>query len=457
MSISFKSVNPWTGEIIAEFRPFSASKIAERLNQSALAFSSWKIRSINERLSILQELNKIILRERQNLALAMSEEMGKTLTEALAEIDKSRNLMDLLLEKSPEWIQEVRRDENGRKARIRLEALGGILLVMPWNFPLWQVCRAALPALCAGNVVLLKHAPNVFGFASRLEQLFLEAGFPDGVFLNLMVDVPALEGIIAHKAVAAVSFTGSENAGRSLAALAGTNLRKCVLELGGSDPFLVLGDADLATAAKMAVTSRMLNNGQSCIAAKRFMVQEDGADEFVLMLVRYLSEYKPGNPSHPNTRLGPLARPDLVKNLMRQYESSVKSGARERYVMQAAYPEKASVFLPRIVSHVKPGMACFDEETFGPLLSVSTFRTEKEAISLANQSQYGLGATIYSKDEEKANFIAGQLDCGSVAINCLMRSDPALPFGGIKASGYGKELGREGLEAFCNQKVILLN
>ena len=457
MKTNFYSVNPWTGEALAAFPAHTGEEVRKKLDEALHAWQQWKQSSTDQRLGLLSRLKLLLQRDRDGLAFSMSEEMGKTLSDARAEVDKSVLLIDFLLEKVQEWMEEKPLKEKGRKALLLPEPLGGILLVMPWNFPLWQVCRAALPALCAGNVVLLKHAPNVFRFSARLEKLFLEAGFPSGVFQDFRVEVAELEQLVSHPAVAAVSLTGSEAAGRSMAALAGKYLKKCVLELGGSDPFIVLDDADVPAAAELAAVSRMLNNGQSCISAKRFLVHESVIERFSWLLVQKISEYRPANPCLPATRLGPLARPDLVNNLQRQRKESILAGAKELFSMQDPVPAGASVFQPVVLTHVQPGMPAFDEETFGPLVAITRFWSIEEAVSLANRSRYGLGASVHSLDAEKARFLAGQLACGTVAINRLMRSDPALPFGGIKASGYGKELAREGFEEFCNKKVLLMD
>lgn len=457
MKTNFYSVNPWTGETLAAFPANTSQEVGKKLDQAFLAWQQWRQSSIDQRLDILRRLKVLLQRDRDELAFSMSEEMGKTLSDARAEVDKSILLIDFLQAKVPEWMEEKPLQEKARKATMLLEPLGGILLVMPWNFPLWQVCRAALPALCAGNVVLLKHAPNVFLFSGRLERLFLEAGFPAGVFQDFRVEVSDLEQLFSHPAVAAVSFTGSEAAGRSMAALAGKYLKKCVLELGGSDPFIVLEDADVPAAAELAAVSRMLNNGQSCISAKRFLVHESVIERFSWLLVQKISEYRPANPCLPATRLGPLARPDLVSNLQRQRKESILAGAKELFSMQDTVPAGASVFQPVLLTQVMPGMPAFDEETFGPLVAITGFRSLGEVVSLANNSRYGLGASVHSADAEKAMLVARQLACGTVALNRLMRSDPALPFGGIKASGYGKELAREGFEEFCNKKVLLMD
>jgi succinate-semialdehyde dehydrogenase/glutarate-semialdehyde dehydrogenase len=457
MKMNFYSVNPWTGEILAAFPAHSAKEAGRKLDKALVSWQQWKQLPVDQRLALLAQLKVLLQRNRDELAFSMSEEMGKTFSEARAEVDKSVLLIDFLQAKVPEWMEEKPLQEKGRKANVLLEPLGGILLVMPWNFPLWQVCRAALPALCAGNVVMLKHAPNVIRFSEKLETLFLEAGFPNGVFQGFRVEVADLVQLVSHTAVAAISFTGSEAAGRSMAALAGKYLKKCVLELGGSDPFIVLDDADVPAAAELAAVSRMLNNGQSCISAKRFLVHDSVIERFSWLLIQKISEYRPGNPCLPGTRLGPLARPDLVSNLQRQQKESIQAGAKVLFSMQDPVPARASVFQPVVLTDVQPGMPAFDEETFGPLVAITGFRSMGEAVSLANNSRYGLGASVHSADAEKAQMLARQLACGTVALNRLMRSDPALPFGGIKASGYGKELAREGFEEFCSKKVLLMD
>ena len=451
----FKSRNPWSGELIAEFESFGETEVLSKLALSRAAFTSWKEKVISFRLEKMDRLMNLLRRDADMLAFSMSEEMGKTITEARAEVQKSITLIDFNRRNAESWLAESKPESSGRNARLKPEPLGGILLVMPWNFPLWQVIRAAVPALCAGNVILLKHAPNVFRFSASLQSLFLEAGFPEGVFQEFRVDVNQLELIVSHEAVAAVSLTGSEAAGRSMAALAGKHLKKCVLELGGSDPFIVMKDADLSRVAGLAAASRMINNGQSCIAAKRFLVHHSLVQDFSFRLLAALSEFRPGNPCLAATRLGPLARPDLVENLLVQKTNSVQAGARLVYEMKAGFPEGSPFFLPVLLADVKPGMPAFDEETFGPLACISTFYTEEEAVSLANNTRYGLGASVHSGDEETARRIASRLQCGTVAINTLMRSDPALPFGGIRASGFGKEMAEEGMKEFCNLKVIM--
>lgn len=451
----FRSVNPWSGELISETLAMGEKEVQSLLSKSELAFKTWSRTDLSVRLNCLETLGKLIALNSEFLSTAMSEEMGKPIIEARAEITKSGSLLEFYCKNTGAWLEKKNSGAGAKKAGIARYPLGGILLVMPWNFPLWQVLRGAVPALCSGNVILLKHAPNVFGFSAKLEKLFDEAGFPEGVFQNLLVDVPALDGIVSHNAVSAVSLTGSEAAGRSMAALAGKNLKKCVLELGGSDPFIVLPDANLELVSKMAAASRMINSGQSCIAAKRFLVHDSISEVFAERISFELDQFRPGNPILDETKMGPLARPDLVLALEEQLSATLSAGAKLAYRMEASFPETASCFLPTLLTDVKPGMPAFDEETFGPLAVLTSFSTIEEAIALANSSRFGLGASVHSENEELAREIAERLDCGTVAINSVMRSDPSLPFGGIKASGFGRELAEEGLAEFVNLKVIM--
>ena len=451
----FESINPFNTQKIAEFQSLTPGEIDFKLKRSASAYAHWKNSALTYRLGLLENLAKLIEIEHEKLSIAMVEEMGKTISEAKAEVSKCVTGIRFFIEKSPEWLQFETVKSEAKSSFIYHQPLGGILLVMPWNFPLWQVLRAAVPALCVGNVVLLKHASNVFGYSVLIEELFQKAGFPEGVFENLIIEVSDLEQVTSSESVAAISLTGSERAGRSMASLAGKYLKKCVLELGGSDPFIVLPDANLMFAAEMAAKARMINNGQSCIAAKRFLVHQSVENEFIPLFVENLKKYTPADPLLESSLLGPQARPDLVTALEAQVSKSVEQGA--QLVYQSIDPfDSGYFFLPVLLKNVKPGMATFDEEVFGPVASISTFTEESEAVVLANSTKYGLGASIYSANENKALEMALQLDCGTVSLNSMVRSKPALPFGGIKASGYGRELSRLGLLEFSNAKTITI-
>lgn len=452
--MTFTSINPFNLERLAEYHPIKELEITSRLAQSRLAFSDWKNTELKDRLQLLGRLADCIDKKADWLAFQMSEEMGKTLAESKAEVIKCAMGARYFQEHAEAYLLPKTIQSDSRSSTLVFQPIGGVLLVMPWNFPLWQVLRAAIPALCVGNTIILKHAPNVMRFAHHIEALFVEAGFPNGVFTNLILDVGDLERVVANEAVAAVSLTGSEFAGRSMARVAGKFLKKCVLELGGSDPFIVLADADLKKAGNLAAQARLINNGQSCIAAKRFIIHESIEDDFLDHFVSELEKFKPGDPTLPETKLGPMARKDLAEALERQKQQSIQMGGHLFYEMKAD-TTNGFFSLPAIITGAKPGMVCFDEETFGPLSSVSTFSTIQEALDLANHTRFGLGATIHTQDEAQAQKLAEKLDCGTVAINSMVRSKPMLPFGGIKSSGYGKELSEFGMYEFANAKAIV--
>lgn len=451
----FKSINPFNQKLIAEIPSLKEKELVNRLAVSRIAFADWKETTVNERAKLLVCLAEVIENKADWLALEMAGEMGKTFTEAKAEVLKCGVGARFFAQSAHSYLDPRIIVSDARFSSVVFQPLGGIFLVMPWNFPLWQILRAAIPALLVGNTILVKHAPNVMRFALHVEALFAEAGFPNGVYTNLPIDVSEIERVVASEAVAAVSLTGSERAGRSIAGIAGKYLKKCVLELGGSDPFIVMPDADLVQAGKMAAQARLINNGQSCIAAKRFIVHESVEKSFLEQFVAQLSSCKPGDPILPETQLGPLARKDLADTLERQKQQSIEMGARLHYQMEP-FASTGFFALPSILTGCKPGMVCFDEETFGPLSAVCSYSSLQEAIDLANQTRYGLGATIHTADEAKAQEIALKLDCGTVAINSMVRSKPMLPFGGVKTSGYGNELSEWGMQEFANVKSIVV-
>jgi succinate-semialdehyde dehydrogenase/glutarate-semialdehyde dehydrogenase len=333
---------------------------------------------------------------------------------------------------------------------VRYDPIGAVLAIMPWNFPFWQVFRFAAPSLMAGNVALLKHAPNVNMCSLTIEDLFTEAGFPAGVFQSLIVDVDVVEKIINHNIVQAVTLTGSERAGASVASIAGSNIKKSVLELGGSDPFIVLADANLDNAARTGATSRMLNAGQSCIAAKRMIVVESVHDEFVEKFRNEINKIKVGDPLAEGVTMGPMARMDLAESLEKQLKASLEKGAK----LELGGSRNNCIFEPTLITNVKPGMAAFDQETFGPLATVIKARDEAEAVELANKTEYGLGASLWTTDLTRAEQLSAEINSGSVFINAMVKSDPRLPFGGIKKSGYGRELSHHGIKEFVNAKTV---
>jgi len=380
-------------------------------------------------------------------------EMGKPIKEAVAEIEKCAKVCAYYAENAIDFLRDEALDTPHGNGYLHYNPLGVILAVMPWNFPFWQVFRFAAPAIMAGNTCLLKHASNVPKCALDIERIFIEAGFPDDIFNTLLIGSSGVGHVIEHEQVMAVTLTGSELAGSSVAATAGKNIKKSVLELGGSDPFIVLNDADVKAAAMTAVTGRMLNTGQSCIAAKRFILEKGISDEFTQQYIARLDELKYGNPMELDTDFGTLARKDLAEEIFEQVKESLKKGAK---IVHGKLPEliDSAFFPPIILSELKPGMPAYDEEIFGPVASFFTVDNLNEAVQIANQSQFGLGASVWTGDDEKARFMADKIESGAVYINQMMFSDPSVPFGGIKKSGYGRELSFLGIREFVNQKTV---
>ena len=449
---AFQSIHPFTLEILQEHTLMDGGAVSQRLQQAEQAYAIWRRLPCSERAMILNRTAELLLRNQQELARLITLEMGKVIPESMAEIEKCAWVCRYYAENSEAFLADSPRKAGFRNSFITYEPAGAILGIMPWNFPFWQVFRYAAPALMAGNVTLLKHAPNVCGCSKKIESLFLEAGAPEGVFQSLIIDTAQVEQVIASPVVQGVTLTGSNRAGSAVAALAGKYTKKSVLELGGSDALLVLADADIQTTATSALQSRMQNAGQTCISAKRFIVVQEAADAFMQELLKGIHLLKSGNPFETGITTGPLARPDLSHNLQRQLELSIQQGA--ELIHGGSFHQCQAD--PALLMHVQPGMPAFDEETFGPVACVTIVPDETAAIALANQSRFGLAASIWSSDIEKATAVARQLEAGSVFINALVKSDPRLPFGGTKESGYGRELGREGLLEFVNLKTIVV-
>lgn len=420
------------------------------LQQAEQAYAIWRGLPFNVRAVVLNRTAELLLRDQQELARLITFEMGKVIPESMAEIEKCAWVCRYYADHTESFLADTNRDAGFRNSFITYEPAGAILGIMPWNFPFWQVFRYAASNLMAGNVTLLKHAPNVCGCSKKIESLLLEAGAPEGVFQSLIIDTAQVEQVIASPVVQGVTLTGSNRAGSAVAALAGKYTKKTVLELGGSDALLVLADADMQQAATTALQSRMHNAGQTCISAKRFIVVQQAADAFMQELLKGIRLLKAGNPFDSGITTGPLARPDLSLNLQRQLEQSVQQGA--QLIHGGSFHQCQAE--PSLLLHVQPGMPAFDEETFGPVACVTIVPDETAAIALANQSRFGLAASIWSSDLDKATAMARQLEAGNVFINSPVKSDPRLPFGGIKESGYGRELGREGLLEFVNVKTI---
>ena len=446
----FKSIHPFDQSLVGEFPLMNASKVQEKLDLASNAFKEWKKSSYTHRSSLMLKAAALIRQNKEAYARTITLEMGKLLSEAQAEVEKSATACEYFAMNAEAFLKDQPIATEAKASYISFQPIGAVLAIMPWNFPFWQVFRFAAPALMAGNVGLLKHAPNVTKCSLLIEKIFQEAGFPTGVFQSLIIDVNLVEGIIASDIVQGVALTGSEVAGSQVASIAGKNIKRTVLELGGSDAFIVFPDADMDRTVKIATQSRMQNVGQSCIAAKRFIVLKEIKDEFVSRFKESIEALIQGNPFSDAITLGPLARLDLAEKIETQLKKSVEKGAR----LLTGGNRNGCNFQATLLDNVQPGMTAFDEETFGPLAAVITAKNEAEAIALANQTRYGLGATVWTNDLEKAQRIARDLDSGSVLINTLMRSDVRLPFGGVKKSGYGRELSALGIKEFVNVKTI---
>jgi succinate-semialdehyde dehydrogenase/glutarate-semialdehyde dehydrogenase len=449
---TFKSINPFDQSVIEEYELITDQQLDDSLAKAELAFLHWRKFSFAERSKLFHQLAKVLRDKKEELAKLMTLEMGKIIKESRAEIEKCANCCDYYADHGEEFMRDEAIKTEAKKSLVAFEPIGAVFAIMPWNFPFWQVIRAASPTLMAGNVMLLKHAPNVSGCSKAIEKIFLEAGFPEGVFQSLIVDIDVTEKIISHVIVQGVTLTGSEIAGSSVGSLAGKHIKKSVLELGGSDPLIILDDADLDKAVKIGLQSRMQNAGQSCIAAKRFIILEKVKDEFIQKMSDGVQKLKQGNPLDETFTTGPMARLDLAEKLEKQETASVREGA----VMIAGGERNGCNFQPSLLDYVRPGMPAFNEELFGPVAAIITAKDEDDAIFLANINRYGLGAAIWTGDSERGERIGRQINSGSVFINSLVKSDPRFPFGGVKKSGYGRELSKYGMHEFVNVKTIFI-
>ena len=447
------SINPHTGQPVHSIALLDAAGLEQRLASAAAASAAWAAKPLAARASVLEAVAAALRAQAAQLQQAMTAEMGKLAGEALAEIEKSARCCEHYAGHAASYLADEVVATEAADSRVVQQPLGCVLAVMPWNFPVWQVLRCAAPALMAGNVVLLKHASNVPGCARLLGAVFAAAGVPEGVFGVLHIDNEQAAQVIADVRVAGVALTGSERAGRSIAATAGKHLKKCVMELGGSDAFIVLADADLPAAAAAAAASRFDNAGQTCIAAKRFIVVDAVADAFVAELAAQAAQRRGGDPADPATTLAPMARADLRDELERQVQASIAAGA--QLVMGGAPQAGSQTAYPAtILDRVVPGMPAFDEELFGPVAAVVRARDAEHALALANASQYGLAGSIWTGDVAIGQALALRLECGAVFVNAVVRSDVRLPFGGIKRSGFGRELGALGIREFTNAKTL---
>jgi succinate-semialdehyde dehydrogenase/glutarate-semialdehyde dehydrogenase len=451
--MSIQSVNPYNNQVIKSFEEDSEDKVNQVLEMAGDTFRFWKKTTFAYRSELMRKAANILRSKAQAFAKLMAQEMGKPIKEGIEEVNKCALTCDYYADNAEKFLQDEVITGEGTKNVITYQPLGAVLAIMPWNFPFWQVFRFAVPTLMAGNVGLLKHASNVPQCALAIEAVFLQAGFPQGVFQTLLVGTSTVEKLIAHDSVQAVTLTGSEKAGSKVASLAGKYIKKSVMELGGSDPFIVLPDADLDYAAQMAVKSRMINTGQSCICAKRFIVFQSVADKFTQLMTKYMLQLKMGNPLEDHVDYGPMAREDLAEELLDQVKRSVDKCA--VIVTGGSRPVKGGAFFhPTILTNVLPGTPAYEEEMFGPVAAIITVRDEEEAIHVANDSRYGLGGSVWTKDLKKGETIARQIESGFVTVNDIVKSDPRLPFGGIKKSGYGRELSHLGIREFTNIKTL---
>ncbi len=452
------TVNPATAEPIAEYQTMTSGEIREAITRSYWDYISWKELSISERSVLMKRLAELLRLEKEQHAALISREMGKPLLQAVAEVEKSALVCDYYADNAASFLKpEESNLGGGVKGVVKFEPIGLVLGIMPWNFPFWQVFRFAAPAIMAGNGIILKHSPNVTGSAIAIEQLFRDAGFPAHLYSAVHIaldDVDRLTGfIIEHPAIQGVSLTGSTAAGRAVAAKSGKALKTSVLELGGSDPYIVVDDADIPKAVDICAAARLLNGGQSCIAAKRFIVQSGVFEQFERLLLQRMQSAVMGDPFDPEIEVGPLARHDLREQLHSQVIRSVAEGA--RLLCGGTIPEgKGFFYPPTVLSGVHKWMEVYSEETFGPVATLIEAKDDSEAILIANDTPYGLGSAVFSGNTERALAIADQLDAGCCFINSMVKSDPRMPFGGVKQSGYGRELSSYGMHEFVNIKSL---
>jgi len=456
VSASVTTVNPATGSVVEIYPADGWEQVDVALTQAADAGALWADTLLEERLDLLRRVGKLLTERRAEYAALITLEMGKPLIEALAEVDKCAWNCAVVAELASEWLADHEVLSAATRSWLSYEPLGVVFAVMPWNYPFWQVLRFASAAIAAGNAAVLKHAPNVTGSALAVQRLFADAGAPEGLFRSLVIaeaDVPELSArIVSDSRVSAVTLTGSERAGSAVASAAGAALKKSVLELGGSDPFVVLDDADLEAAAEAAVRSRFGNAGQSCISAKRFIVAEVVADEFVRRFVERVALLEVGDPSDPRTTIGPIARPDLRDSLHAQVQRTVAEGA---ILVAGGQPidGPGTYYEPTVLDHVVPGMTAFTEETFGPVAAIVRARGDDHAVELANATDFGLAASVWSSSD-RGLAVGRRIRSGALFVNAMVASDPRLPFGGIGRSGYGRELSAEGTREFTNVRTV---
>lgn len=449
----FRTVNPTTGELLLTVDPIDDAAVEARLTRAVETFQVWRRTPFKDRAALLHRVATILHTDAERWARLMTLEMGKPIRAAVAEAQKCAWVCRYYADHGAAFLAPEPVATDARHSEVRYEPLGPLLAIMPWNFPFWQVFRFAAPALMAGNVVLVKHAPIVPQCAQAIEDIFREAGAPEGLYQNLFIEVETVPRLLADARIRGATLTGSTRAGRAVAAEAGRNIKKTVLELGGSDPFIVMPSANLEAAVAVAVQSRMLNNGQSCIAAKRFILHEAIADEFEAAFVERVQALTVGDPFDPATDIGPLAADYLRDTLARQVEETVAAGARV-LVGGHLLDRPGFFYAPTVLTDIPPGTPARCEELFGPVAALFRVASREEALALANDTPYGLGASVWTQNDAEAEFFIANLEAGNVFVNGLVKSDPRLPFGGVKASGYGRELGVHGIREFVNVKTV---
>ncbi|MGB5941494.1 MAG: NAD-dependent succinate-semialdehyde dehydrogenase [Leeuwenhoekiella sp.] len=448
-----QSINPYDQKVVFETEAYSEKQVKEAIDQAHEQFLSWRKTSFSERSKLMQAAAEELRNNKKEYAKDITLEMGKPITQAVAEVEKCAWVCDYYAQNAESFLAPKEIKTDAKQSYVAFEPIGVVLAIMPWNYPFWQVFRFAAPALMAGNIGVLKHASNVMQSAGNIQKIFERAGFPKHCFQNLPVGSDKIEAIIKNNKIKAVTLTGSKPAGSAVAATAGSEIKKSVLELGGSNALVVFDDCNLEETIKTTVQARFQNTGQSCIAGKRLLVHEAIVERFTEKFVEAVKELKSGDPQNEDTFIGVLAREDLAEDLEKQLKSSVDAGAE---ILIGGKRDK-TYFEPTVVKGVTEGMALFKEETFGPVIGITTFKTKKEAVDLVNASDFGLGVSVFTEDFSKAKDLVSQFDDGAVFINELVKSDPRLPFGGTKISGYGRELSEDGIKEFVNKKTVYFN
>ena len=447
-----KSINPATGEVIREFKNLNYEDCIRKLKQTKRTFLNWSKLPFSKRAKCLKHVAYLLKKNKQEYAKRITLEIGKPITESIKEIEKCAWVCEYFANNSEEMLKDEFVKTEAKKSYVTFEPLGIIMGIMPWNFPFWQVFRFAVPALMAGNVCIVKHASNVPWCSSSIENIFNKAGMKN-VYKNLLINSEIATKLIEREEISGVSITGSVKVGKKIAEAAGKNLKRCVLELGGSDAYIILNDADLKNCCITAAKARLINSGQSCIAAKRFIVVKSAAKKFEKAFIEQVKSMKLGNPMNKNTQIGPLAKHALVENLDHQVNDAIKNGAK---VLYGGHKLKNNFYMPTVLTNVKNNMLILNEETFGPVAPIIIVKDENEAIQTANNTKFGLGTSIWTKNLKKAEKLAKQIQAGVISINDMVKSDPRLPFGGIKNSGFGRELSHYGIKEFVNIKSIII-